>query len=188
MTIHASGSNIQIPSGPLVDKEGNVTPAWRLWLLNPNVQTLDVGTPITPINGGTGSTGGAIPSTLNPVLTGDVTSPGGTTLTTLGTVNGSPGTYGTGTNVASVQVNAKGLTLVASNVPITGAPGPFTAVGAFGCNTKSAQSAYASGGSVVTTGATNAAPYGYTTAAQANAIVTLLNNIQAALVANGIMS
>jgi hypothetical protein len=40
---------------------------------------------------------------------------------------------------------------------------------------------------VVTTGAALAS-YGYTTAAQANGIVTLLNNIRTALVNNGIMS
>lgn len=58
----------------------------------------------------------------------------------------------------------------------------------FGCNGATAQSAYASGGAVSNTAATNVAPYGYTTQAQADGIVTLLNNIQAALVANGIMS
>ena len=40
---------------------------------------------------------------------------------------------------------------------------------------------------VATTGATNSSPYGYTTAAQADAIVTLLNEIRAALVAAGII-
>jgi hypothetical protein len=61
-------------------------------------------------------------------------------------------------------------------------------VGAFGCNGKAAQTAAASGGAVAGTGATNAAPYGYTTAAQADAIVSRLNTMQAALVANGILS
>ena len=40
---------------------------------------------------------------------------------------------------------------------------------------------------VATTGATNSTPYGYTTAAQANAIVTLLNEIRAALVEKGLI-
>lgn len=74
----------------------------------------------------------------------------------------------------------------------SGGTGTFTGTmaisGAFGCNGASAQTAYASGGAVAATGSTNAAPYGYTTAAQADGIVTLLNNIRAALVANGIMS
>ncbi len=61
-----------------------------------------------------------------------------------------------------------------------------TITGAFGCNTKAAQTSYVSGGAVVATGSTLAS-YGYTQA-QADAIVTLLNNIRAALVANGIMS
>lgn len=40
---------------------------------------------------------------------------------------------------------------------------------------------------VATTGATNTTPYGFTTAAQADAIVTLLNEVRATLVANGLM-
>lgn len=38
---------------------------------------------------------------------------------------------------------------------------------------------------VATTGATNTTPYGFTTAAQANALVTLVNELRAALVALG---
>lgn len=40
---------------------------------------------------------------------------------------------------------------------------------------------------VATTGATQTTPYGYTTAAQANGIVTLLNEIRASLVEKGII-
>jgi hypothetical protein len=56
----------------------------------------------------------------------------------------------------------------------------------FGCNGKSPQSAYVVGAAVATTGATNSSPYGFTTAAQADAIVARLNAVIAALVANGI--
>jgi len=66
--------------------------------------------------------------------------------------------------------------------------GTMAISGAFGCNGAAAQTAYASGGAVSSTASTNTTPYGYTTAAQADGIVTLLNNIRAALVANGIMS
>lgn len=59
---------------------------------------------------------------------------------------------------------------------------------AFGCNGKTAQTSVVSGGAVATTGATNVAPYGFTTAAQANDIITKLNLVLTALVANGIMS
>jgi hypothetical protein len=55
----------------------------------------------------------------------------------------------------------------------------------FGCNTKSAQAAYASGGALSTYGSGS---YGFDTAAHAQEIHTLLVNIRAALVANGIMS
>jgi len=40
---------------------------------------------------------------------------------------------------------------------------------------------------VATTGATNSTPYGYTTAAQADAIVTLVNKIRTDLVALGLI-
>lgn len=66
--------------------------------------------------------------------------------------------------------------------------GGATIAGPFGCNAKRAQAAYDSGGAVSATGATNRTPYGFTTAAQADAIVTLLNKIRTALVNNGIMS
>lgn len=65
---------------------------------------------------------------------------------------------------------------------------PLQANTTFGCNGKTAQSAFASGGAVATTGSTQTTPYGFTTSTQADGIVTLLNNIRAALVANGIMS
>ena len=41
---------------------------------------------------------------------------------------------------------------------------------------------------VVTTAATNVAPFGYTTSAQANAIVTLVNELRAALVEKGLIA
>jgi hypothetical protein len=58
----------------------------------------------------------------------------------------------------------------------------------FGCNGTTPQTAVASGGAVVTTAATNVSPFGYTTAAQADRIVALLNTIRTALVNNGIMT
>ena len=51
----------------------------------------------------------------------------------------------------------------------------------------SAMRASVSQTSVVTTGATSSTPYGFTTKAQADAIVTLLNEIRAALVEKGII-
>jgi parallel beta-helix repeat protein len=64
----------------------------------------------------------------------------------------------------------------------------LTVTTGFACNSKAPQTAYASGGSVATTASTTTSPYGYTTQAQADGIVTLLNNIRTALVNNGIMS
>ena len=62
------------------------------------------------------------------------------------------------------------------------------ATGAFGCNGATVKTAAASGGAMATTAATNVSPFGFTTAAQADSIAVKLNAIQAALIANGIMS
>jgi hypothetical protein len=47
------------------------------------------------------------------------------------------------------------------------------------------QRAGAAQAAVATTGSTNSSPYGFTTAAQADALVTLVNELRAALVALG---
>lgn len=59
--------------------------------------------------------------------------------------------------------------------------------GAFGCNSATAQTAYASGGAAPAGGVGTAAG-GWDTAAHRDAAITLLNNIRSALVANGIMT
>lgn len=89
--------------------------------------------------------------------------------------------------ISNAQVSGLG-TLSTQNANAVAISGGSIACGTFGANGAAAQTAYASGGAVATTAATNIAPYGYTTAAQANAIITLLNNIQTALVNAGIMS
>lgn len=58
---------------------------------------------------------------------------------------------------------------------------------AFHNSTPVAQRAGAAQAAVSTTGATSTTPFGYTTAAQADAIVTLVNEIRAALVEKGII-
>ena len=63
----------------------------------------------------------------------------------------------------------------------------LTAVNGFGCNSKAAQTEVTVNAAVAGTASTNVAPFGYTTAAQADAIVTVLNQIRAALIADGIL-
>lgn len=62
--------------------------------------------------------------------------------------------------------------------------GNLTVVGGFGCNTKAAQAALASGGAVVP----GAGAFGASSAVNFAALVTLVTNIRTALVNNGIMS
>jgi hypothetical protein len=56
-------------------------------------------------------------------------------------------------------------------------------IGAYGSATPVARRASSAQAAVITTGATTTAPYGFATAAQADSIVTLVNEIRAALVA-----
>lgn len=58
---------------------------------------------------------------------------------------------------------------------------------AFHGATPIAQASGASQAAVATTGATNSSPYGFTTAAQADAIVTLVNAMRLVLVNKGLM-
>lgn len=62
-----------------------------------------------------------------------------------------------------------------------------TSLVAFHGSTPIAQRSGAAQVAVAATGSTNSSPFGFTTAAQADAIVTLLNEIRAALVAKGII-
>jgi hypothetical protein len=62
--------------------------------------------------------------------------------------------------------------------------GGLTVTVGFGCNGKTAQTAYASGGAVTP----GAGAFGFSSAANAAALATLVTNIRAALVAAGIMS
>lgn len=64
---------------------------------------------------------GTIPAARMPALTGDVTTSAGAVATTLATVNSNVGSFGDGTHVAAVTINAKGLVTAASSVAITGA-------------------------------------------------------------------
>ena len=166
----------------------------RLYCGSPNLGI----TYVTPSSGGWARNYGFIESTNTTLL-------------------GGYGAQGTGNTLSNLWLgaayNSTWMTLTSSQVALqpttdssSSTTGSFTVAGGagiakklfvgtsltvttgFGCNGKSAQTAYASGGAVASTASTNSTPYGFTTAAQANGIVTLLNNIQAALVANGIMS
>ena len=87
-------------------------------------------------------------------------------------------------NSLAAAGSVTGATMTATGA-ITG--GALVAVGGFGCNGATAQTAVSAGAAVATTAATNVTPFGYTTAAQADRIVALLNTIRAALIANGIL-
>lgn len=106
--------------------------------------------------------------------------------TTIGGVVAAPGSFSTlvagPTTVASLAATGS------INGNSVGAVTSVVAGGAFGCNGQPAQTSVAAGALVSTTGATSTTPFGYTTAAQANDIVTKINTILTALKANGILS
>lgn len=87
----------------------------------------------------------------------------------------------TGLHIFSAGIQGTTINFSSS---ITG--GSLVATTGFGCNSKTAQTAVTVNAAVVATAATNVAPFGYVTAAQADNLVTLLNQIRAALVSNGI--
>lgn len=88
-------------------------------------------------------------------------------------------------DVVLLRGSVERIRATATGGTVTGA---MTVTTGFGCNAAAPQVAAASGGAVVATAATNVSPFGFATAAQADGIRVLLNNIRAALVANGIMS
>ena len=177
---------IKFPHSPFVDPKqpSGISREWFQWLQNPSFLTFSAPIDATQLTSGT----------LNPAR--------------LPVQNPNPGTWGSSSSVPVFSVTAEGIITSIANVGITipsgsvsglgtmavqnsnaiSVTGGTVAIGSFGCNGKSPQTAYASGGSVSATGSTQITPYGYTTAAQADGIVTLLNKIQAALVAIGIMS
>lgn len=107
---------------PLVDTKGIITRPWYLFLNFLKSAIAALGT----LAAGQIAVGGSSPNTVTGGnLSGDV-STSGSTVTTLATVNASPGTYGDSTHVAQVTVNAKGLATTVSNVAIAAAAGGGT--------------------------------------------------------------
>jgi len=197
-----SGNTINIPNSRFLQADGKPAPEWLLWLINPSVTTLAVSGGLAVTSGGTGLTAApplgalltgtgttytlstTLPASAFPALSGDVTTTAGSLSTTLATVNGAPGSYGSGTTVATYTVTAKGLVTGSGSTPITGAPGSFTVVTGFGCNGKAAQTSAAANAAI---SATAGAAYTATEQTMLNDIKALLNQIRAALVADGIM-
>jgi hypothetical protein len=117
---------INVPSGPFLDERGNITPAWRIWLLNPNVQSLQAAAPLEPYSGGLGvsttpaigqlpvatSTGVYTPSAFTSLPLFTSTSPGLAPASGGGTVNflRADGTYASPVagSPTQVQYNSSG--------------------------------------------------------------------------------
>ncbi len=93
--------------------------------------------------------------------------------------------YGTTGDVTLKNRAGTDAVIVTANTVNVQLKGTATVTGAFGCNGTTAQTAYASGGALAayTTGA-----FGLDSDAHMNALYTLVVNMRAALVANGILS
>lgn len=112
-------ADVNIPRGPFVDLQtGYVSREWYLWLLNPSFIAINVSGAI-----------GTLPVTALPAFSGDATSPAGTGVLTLATVNGSPGSYGSTTSVPVVTVDAKGRITSIGSATITISSGSVTGLG-----------------------------------------------------------
>lgn len=191
-----------IPQSRIADASGRVTPEWLQYFLNPQVQQISIAGGVAVTSGGTGlitvpaigqllvgngvgyTLTSTLPTSAFPALTGDITTPGGSLVTTLPTVNSTPGIFGSGTVVPVYTVNGKGLIVASANANITGSPGAFQAVGAFGCNTKAAQTSATANAAIASTAG---AAYTGTEQTMLNDLKALVNQIRAALVADGIM-
>jgi hypothetical protein len=69
--------NINIPQSPIVNlRTGYLTQEWLLWLMNPQVLTISIGTPITVEEGGTGITSGTSGGVLAFTATDEIESSG----------------------------------------------------------------------------------------------------------------
>lgn len=191
-----------IPDAPFLDGLSNrISQSWYRWLLYPSVNGINIGTTLTPTQGGTGlsATPGVgqiligdganytlavtLPASAFPALSGDITTVAGALATTLATVNGTPGTFGTATAVSAFTVNGKGLITAASNTNITGSAGAFTAVGAFGCNGKAAQTSATVNAAI---GGVAGAAYTAVEQTMLNDLRALVNQIRTALINDGI--
>lgn len=82
--------------------------------------------------------------------------------------------------------NAGAVALTLSTAQLATFAASVTVTTGFGCNGKSAQTAFASGGAAGATATNNG--WGFVSSAELTAHVTLVTNIRLALVANGIMS
>lgn len=101
------------------------------------------------------SVAGTLDAAQMPALTGDITSSAGAVATTLATVNGNVGTFGSATQATQVTYNAKGLATAVANVTVTPAVGSITGFGtsvaaALAVNVGSAGSVVVNGGALGT--------------------------------------
>ncbi len=186
----------------IVDVSGNVTDK----ITAANLVNATLGGGVAPTGGASAIVGdiditgdfsvtGAVSVTGDVAVTGDVDITGAASLTgqltsTLATGT-APLVVASTTLVANLNAAALGGKTFAAPAAIgTGTPAAITgttitATGAFGCNAATAQTAAASGGALASysTGA-----FGLDSDANMHALYTLVVNMRAALVANGILS
>ncbi len=127
---------------------------------------------------------GIIPAANLPAFTGDVTSPSGSAVQTLATVNSNTGAFGSATQVGSFTVNAKGLITAASAVTITPAfssiTGKPTTLAGYGITDASA-STHTHTFASLTAKPTTLSGYGITDAQGLNTNLTSLSGLDAAV-------
>lgn len=118
-TLNTNGSTSISPSAVTLAKIQNIGSA--------KILGNNTGSPAAPVELGLG--GGMVIAGSNlttAAMTGDITTPSGSFVTTLATVNSNVGTFGSATQAPVVTVNGKGLTTAASNVTVTPAVGSIT--------------------------------------------------------------
>lgn len=196
-------NTISFPNTPFLQGDTKkIAPEWILWLTNPSFSSVTLAGTIPTISGGTGfsgtpgvgqllvGTGSAftlavtLPTAAMPALTGDVTSAAGSTVTALSPTTATPGAFGSGTLVSTFTVDANGRLTASGTTAITGTVGAFTVATGFGCNGKTAQTSATANAAIA---ATAGAAYTGVEQTMLNDLKALVNQIRAALVADGVM-
>lgn len=151
---------------------------------NDNLIGINIGPTLTP-----GSFTGLVYQAIviSSISVAGFTSPGNPVQLTIGQLTATGATSASSIELGAGPTGATNNYLIhATNFQLTSSGSLVTAAG-FGCNGKTAQTAFASGGAAPA-GGTGTAAGGWDTAAHRDAAITLLNNIRTALVNNGIMS
>jgi len=136
-TVSLTKSSLSLGNVPNVDatNASNISSGTIPNARFPSILPTASGINLTSLNA-SNLTAGTISGARLPATTGDVSSPGGSTVNTLATVNSGPGSFGDTLNVPVITVNAKGLVTASSSVAIAAGQGNVVAPSNFAADNR----------------------------------------------------